>query len=212
MISKATLVSSSRVGNSLWLNIEDATCVKYALLVSVVIFPDFKATCTSGRKFSGNGKGSGKGFSIGFLRLRLTAELVMTTSFAGISSITISSLHESFMAIKVEDNVSRLVCRNGLHKHDFWEIIKSKIRHSYEAHTYLRHIGFARWFQRIESLFGGNWANGPSVRDKCPCQFFPWQRTQHINVWRLVGGNMPTMTGLWLTVRVGHNVETKSRT
>ena len=26
----------------------------------------------------------------------------------------------------------------------------------YEAHTYLRHIGFARWFQRIESLFGGN--------------------------------------------------------
>ena len=30
-------------------------------------------------------------------------------------------------------------------------IIKSKIRHSYEEHTYLRHIGFARWFQRIES-------------------------------------------------------------
>ena len=35
----------------------------------------------------------------------------------------------------------------------------------------LRHTGFARWFQRIESLFGGNWANGQSVRDKCPCQF-----------------------------------------
>ena len=66
--------------------------------------------------------------------------------------------------------LSWLVCRNGLHKHFFWEIIKSKIRHSYEAHTYLRHIGFARWFQRIESLFGGNWANGPSVRDKFPCQ------------------------------------------
>ena len=33
---------------------------------------------------------------------------------------------------------------------------KSKIRHSYEAHTYLRHIGFAEWFQGIESLFGGN--------------------------------------------------------
>ena len=46
-----------------------------------------------------------------------------------------------------------LVFQNVLHKHDFWEIIKSKIRHSYEAHTYLRHIGFARWFQRIESLF-----------------------------------------------------------
>ena len=67
--------------------------------------------------------------------------------------------------------LSRLVCRNGLHKHDFWEIIKSKIRHSNETHTYLRHIGFSRWFQRIESLFGGNWANGLSVRDKCPCQF-----------------------------------------
>ena len=67
--------------------------------------------------------------------------------------------------------LSRLVYRNGLHKHDFLEIIKSKTRHSYEAHTYLRHIGFAKWFQSIESLFGGNWANGPSVRDKCPCQF-----------------------------------------
>ena len=67
--------------------------------------------------------------------------------------------------------LSQLVCRSGLHKHDFWEIIISKIRHSYEAHTYLRHIRFARWLQRIESLFGGNWANGPSVRDNCPCQF-----------------------------------------
>ena len=26
-------------------------------------------------------------------------------------------------------------------------------------------------FEGIESLFGGNWANSPSVRDKCPCQF-----------------------------------------
>ena len=67
--------------------------------------------------------------------------------------------------------LSRLVCRNGQLEDDFWGIIKSKIRHSYEAHTYLRHIGFSRWFQRIESLFGGNWANGPSVRDKCQCQF-----------------------------------------
>ena len=66
--------------------------------------------------------------------------------------------------------LSRLVFRTGIHRHDFWEIIKSKIRHSYEAHTYLRHIGFARWFQRIESLFGWNWANGPSVRDKFPFQ------------------------------------------
>ena len=48
--------------------------------------------------------------------------------------------------------LSRLVCRNVLHKHDFCEIIKSKIRHSYEAHTYLRHIGFASWFLRIENL------------------------------------------------------------
>ena len=67
--------------------------------------------------------------------------------------------------------LSWLLCRNRLHKHDFWEIKKSKTRHSYEAHTYLRHIRFARWFQRIECLFGGNWANGPSVSDKCPCQF-----------------------------------------
>ena len=67
--------------------------------------------------------------------------------------------------------LSWLVCRNGLHKHDSWEIIKSKICHSYEAHTYLRHIGFAMWFQRIESLFGGNWTNGAFVGDKCLCQF-----------------------------------------
>ena len=67
--------------------------------------------------------------------------------------------------------LSWLVCRNGLHKHDFWDIIKSKLRHSNEAHTYLKHIGFAMWFQRIESLFGGNWANVPSVRDKCTCKF-----------------------------------------
>ena len=26
----------------------------------------------------------------------------------------------------------------------------------YESHTYLRYIGFARWFQRIEIFFGGN--------------------------------------------------------
>ena len=26
-------------------------------------------------------------------------------------------------------------------------------------YTYLEHTGFARSFQRIESLFGGNWAN-----------------------------------------------------
>ena len=46
--------------------------------------------------------------------------------------------------------LSRLVCRNGLHKHDFWEIIKSEIHHSCDANTYLRHIGLARWFQGIE--------------------------------------------------------------
>ena len=32
---------------------------------------------------------------------------------------------------------------------------------------------------------------------------FPWQITQHINVWRMVGGNMPTLTRLWLTVVSG---------
>ena len=39
---------------------------------------------------------------------------------------------------------------------------------------------------------------------------YPWQRTQHINVWKMVGGNMLTLICLWLTVRVGYNVETKS--
>ena len=74
--------------------------------------------------------------------------------------------------------LSQLVCRNGLNKLDFWEILKSKIRHSYEAHTNLRHIGFARWFQGIESLFGGNWANGLSVGDNCPFQFsHGWERS-----------------------------------
>ena len=67
--------------------------------------------------------------------------------------------------------LSQLVFRDGLRKHDFLEIIKSEIRHSYEAHTYLRHIGFARRFQRVESLLRGKWLNCPSVRDKCPCQF-----------------------------------------
>ena len=38
---------------------------------------------------------------------------------------------------------------------------------------------------------------------------FPWQRTQHTNVWRMVVGNIPTLTCLCLTVRVGYNVETK---
>ena len=41
-------------------------------------------------------------------------------------------------------NVIAAGMSKGLYKHDFWEIIKYKTRHSYEAHTYLRHIGFAR--------------------------------------------------------------------
>ena len=45
-----------------------------------------------------------------------------------------------------------------------------------------------------------------------PMPIFPWQRTQHINVWRIVGGNVPTLTCLWLNVHVGYNIETKSRT
>ena len=67
--------------------------------------------------------------------------------------------------------LSRLVCRNGLHKHDFWEIIVPKIRHSYEAHTYLRQIGFARWYQRTESLFGGNWATARPVETNAHTNF-----------------------------------------
>ena len=108
--------------------------------------------------------------------------------------------------------LSWLLCRNGLHKHDFWDIIKSKIRHSFEAHTYLRHIGFARWFQRIESLFGGNWANSPSVGDKCPCQYSHGRERSILMYGKQCGSNLPTLTGFWLTVLVGYNVETKSRT
>ena len=67
--------------------------------------------------------------------------------------------------------LSRLVFRNGLHKHDLRKIIKSKIRHFCEAHTYLKLMGCANLFQRIASLFGGNRANGSSVRDKCRCHF-----------------------------------------
>ena len=37
--------------------------------------------------------------------------------------------------------------------------------------TYLGNKGFAMSFQRMECLFGGNWANSSLVRDKCPCQF-----------------------------------------
>ena len=37
--------------------------------------------------------------------------------------------------------------------------------------TYVEHTGFVTSFQRMESLFGENWANSSYVRDKCPCQF-----------------------------------------
>ena len=108
--------------------------------------------------------------------------------------------------------LSWVVCRNGLHEHDFWENIKSKRRNSYEAHTYLRHIGFARWFQRIETLFCGNWVNGPSVRDKCPWQFSHGRERSISMCGEWWEGKLPILTSLWLTVRVGYNVETKSMT
>ena len=52
-----------------------------------------------------------------------------------------------------------------LGNYNIWNTPFLRGAHLHEAHR------FARWFQRIESLFGRNWANGPSVRDKCPCQF-----------------------------------------
>ena len=52
--------------------------------------------------------------------------------------------------------IAAVMSKRATQTQNFWQIIKSKIRHSYEAHTYLRHTEFARWFQRIESLFGGN--------------------------------------------------------
>ena len=48
-----------------------------------------------------------------------------------------------------------------------------KLKHSIltRHNTYLGHTSFARTFQRMESLFCGNWANSTIDRDKCPCQF-----------------------------------------
>ena len=43
-------------------------------------------------------------------------------------------------------------------------------------------------------------------------QIFPWQRTWHINVWRMGERNMPTLIFLWLTVAFRHNIETNSST
>ena len=42
--------------------------------------------------------------------------------------------------------------------------------------------------------------------------YFPMAENAAYQCMENVGGNMPTLTGLWLTVRVGYNVETKSRT
>ena len=41
---------------------------------------------------------------------------------------------------------------------------------------------------------------------------FPWQRTWHINVWRMGGRNMPTLIFSWLTVAFRHYIETNSST
>ena len=102
-------------------------------------------------------------------------------------------------------------CQNGLHKYDFWEIIKSKIPHSYEAHTYLRHKGIARWFQRIETclveieqtarpLETNAHANFPTAENEAyQCMENCWKQHALSN-------------NSWLTVSVGNNVETKSRT
>ena len=66
--------------------------------------------------------------------------------------------------------LSGLVCRNGLHKHDFWEIIKSKIRHSYEAHTYPEAHRICQVVSKNRKLVWMKLSKRP-VRDKCPCQF-----------------------------------------
>ena len=66
--------------------------------------------------------------------------------------------------------LSRLVCRNGLHKHDFWEIIKSKIRHSYEAHTYPEAHRICQVVSKNRKLVWWKLSKRP-VRDKWKCQF-----------------------------------------
>ena len=40
-----------------------------------------------------------------------------------------------------------------------WKLHKLKYAILTRHNTYLGHTGFARSFQRMESLFGGNWAN-----------------------------------------------------
>ena len=87
---------------------------------------------------------------------------------------------------------------------------KSKIRHSYEAHTYLRHMEFARWFQRIESLFGGIEQTARPLETNAHANF-PMAENAAYQCIENGGGNIPKLTCLWLTVCVGYNVETKSR-
>ena len=38
--------------------------------------------------------------------------------------------------------------------------------------------------------------------------YFPWQRTWHINVWRMGGETCPHLLFLWLTVAFRHNIDT----
>ena len=73
-------MNPSRIGYFLKPNIAGATCVRYALRVLAVIFPDFKASSTSGRKFYGRGNGSESGGSICF----------MVFSYFDVSAITAS--------------------------------------------------------------------------------------------------------------------------
>ena len=77
--------------------------------------------------------------------------------------------------------------------------------------TYLGHTGFARSFQRMESLFGGNWETAHKLETNARANF-PMAENLAYQCMENGGRYMPTLIFLWLTVAFRHNIETKSST
>ena len=77
--------------------------------------------------------------------------------------------------------------------------------------TYLGHTGFARSFQRMESLFGGNGQTAHKLETNARANF-PMVENLAYQCMENGGRNMPTLIFLWLTVAFRHNIETNSST
>ena len=77
--------------------------------------------------------------------------------------------------------------------------------------TYLGHTGFARSFQRIESLFVGNWETAHKLETNARVNL-PVAENLAYQCMENGGRNMPTLIFLWLTVAFRHNIETNSST